>query len=223
MRNTLASVSIHPTATIDVRELLDIGHDSSIGRDCDLEGRWVSIGSHFWMDRFAHIGGGSCFDVHSKLTAGNFLHMGRFSHINTAREVTIGDEVGIGIGTKVFTHGAYLSALDGFPFKFAPVVIGSRVWLPNCIVSPGVTIGDDVVVLPNSVVTRDIPSGSLAGGTPAKVITKAFPRNLSLDERREVVTQIAMESFEITEHSKRDYSEVEANQFRRYGVRCSAL
>lgn len=34
----------------------------------------------------------------------------------------------------------------------------------------GVTIGDDTVIAAGSVVTRDIPSGVLAGGVPCKVI-----------------------------------------------------
>ena len=35
---------------------------------------------------------------------------------------------------------------------------------------PGVTIGDNVVIGAGSVVTRDIPSNSLAVGNPARVI-----------------------------------------------------
>lgn len=38
------------------------------------------------------------------------------------------------------------------------------------IVSGGVTIGSDTVVGAGSVVTRDLPPGVLAGGSPARVI-----------------------------------------------------
>ena len=40
----------------------------------------------------------------------------------------------------------------------------------NSIVLAGVTIGDSVVVAAGSVVTKDVPSNSLVGGNPAKVI-----------------------------------------------------
>jgi acetyltransferase-like isoleucine patch superfamily enzyme len=40
----------------------------------------------------------------------------------------------------------------------------------NCVVTSGVTIGDRCVVGANSVVTRDIPAGSIAAGSPAKVL-----------------------------------------------------
>ncbi|MFD0671482.1 DapH/DapD/GlmU-related protein [Cohnella sp. GCM10027633] len=51
------------------------------------------------------------------------------------------------------------------------VVIGSNVWIGRAaIILPGVTIGDNAVVAAGSVVTKDIPPGTLAGGAPAKVI-----------------------------------------------------
>jgi len=54
-----------------------------------------------------------------------------------------------------------------------PVVIGNGSWLGHgTIVLPGVTIGDHVVIGANSVVTRDIPSFSVAVGSPAKVVRK---------------------------------------------------
>lgn len=52
-----------------------------------------------------------------------------------------------------------------------PVKIGNNVWVASCVtICGGVTIGDDSVIAAGSVVTRDIPSGVLAGGVPCKVI-----------------------------------------------------
>jgi len=52
-----------------------------------------------------------------------------------------------------------------------PVKIGDRCWIgTNVIIQPGVTIGDNVVIGSASVVTKDIPSNSIAVGVPAKVI-----------------------------------------------------
>ena len=53
----------------------------------------------------------------------------------------------------------------------APVVIGDNVWIGGgAILMPGVTIGDNVVIGAGSVVTKDIPSDSIAYGAPCRVM-----------------------------------------------------
>jgi len=57
-----------------------------------------------------------------------------------------------------------------------PVKIGKKVWLgANCIVLPGVTIGDNSVIGAGSVVVKDIPANVVAVGNPAKVIKQIKP------------------------------------------------
>src|SRR5262245_7000203 len=52
----------------------------------------------------------------------------------------------------------------------SPITLGDNVWLGGgVIVCPGVTIGDDTVVGAGAVVTRDLPAGVVAFGTPAVV------------------------------------------------------
>lgn len=54
-----------------------------------------------------------------------------------------------------------------------PITIGNNCWLAsNAVVCAGVTISDNCVIGAGSVVTKDIPSDSLAVGVPAKVIRK---------------------------------------------------
>lgn len=237
-------VEIHPSARVEVTEYLEIGSHSTIGPNCVIQGRDVRIGQEFWMDEGAMIGGGSCFDRLSSFRAGHFLHMGRDSFVNTARPVTIGDEVGLGQGTKLYTHGAYLSALDGFPFAFGAISIGNNVWLPGAIVNPGVTIGNNVVVGVDALVTRNLPSGCLAVGSPARVVAdRAYPRPLMgeslhefwmrfLDDYPEVDPDIRVGSdymrigetrFHFTDHiitgPADEATEQLRNQLRRYGIR----
>jgi maltose O-acetyltransferase len=53
----------------------------------------------------------------------------------------------------------------------APVTIGKEVWIAmGVMILPGVTIGDGVIVGAGSVVTKDLPSWTLAVGNPCKVI-----------------------------------------------------
>ena len=52
-----------------------------------------------------------------------------------------------------------------------PVKIGSNVWLgKGVVVQGGRTIGDRCVVGSNSVVTKDLPTATIAAGVPAKVL-----------------------------------------------------
>ncbi len=51
-----------------------------------------------------------------------------------------------------------------------PITVGDNVWLGGgAIVCPGVRIGDDTVVGAGAVVTRDLPAGVVAVGSPARV------------------------------------------------------
>lgn len=52
-----------------------------------------------------------------------------------------------------------------------PVTIGDDVWICGKVtITPGVTIGNNVVVAAGAVVTKDVPDDSLVAGVPAKVI-----------------------------------------------------
>ena len=78
--------------------------------------------------------------------------------------VHIGEESYIAFGATVLTHdltrGLYLHTRVG-----RRCFIGAR-----SIIMPGVTIGDECIVGAGSVVTKDVPSRSLVGGNPAKII-----------------------------------------------------
>jgi len=54
-----------------------------------------------------------------------------------------------------------------------PITIGANVWIGrNCLISPGSTINDNVVIGANSIVKGVINSGYIYAGTPLRVIKK---------------------------------------------------
>ena len=170
-------VKIHPTAEINVVERLYIGDRTIINAHAKIEGNEVIIGREAWIHEYSWIGGGGCFEKHGFLWVKDFLHLGRFAHINTADAVIIGNEVGIGHQSNIWTHGGYLPVDCGFPYQLGGVTIGNRTWLPHSWVNPGVKIGSNVVVAANSLINKNLPDGCLAAGYPVKIIeANAFPR-----------------------------------------------
>ena len=54
---------------------------------------------------------------------------------------------------------------------FGKVFIGNWVYIGSgSQIMPGVTIGDNVLIAAGTIVTKSIPSGSIAAGNPAKII-----------------------------------------------------
>jgi acetyltransferase-like isoleucine patch superfamily enzyme len=59
---------------------------------------------------------------------------------------------------------------QGFTTK-GPTRIGDNVWCgANVVITSGVTIAERCVIGANSVVTTDVPAGSIAAGAPARVL-----------------------------------------------------
>lgn len=70
-------------------------------------------------------------------------------------------------------NSPYNELSELYPKKIAPVKIGDNVWIgAGAIILPGVTIGDYSVVAAGAVVNRNVPSGVLVAGIPARIIKK---------------------------------------------------
>lgn len=69
--------------------------------------------------------------------------------------------------------------LSQLPHK-GDTVIGNDVWFGrNCVVMPGVKIGDGAIVAAHSVVTKNVEPYSIVGGNPARFIKKRFDDELT--------------------------------------------
>jgi maltose O-acetyltransferase len=87
--------------------------------------------------------------------------------------VTIGDDCFIGPNVSIYTacHSTDPVERNSRREWAESVIIGDNVWIGGSVtILPGVTIGDNVTIGAGSVVTKDIPSNSIAVGNPCKVI-----------------------------------------------------
>ena len=114
----------------------------------------------------------------SKIIIGNHVTATADLQISAQSEIKIEDDV-------MFASNIHINdAFHGFetankPYKYqkifriAPIKIERGCWIgQNVVILPGVTIGEYTIIGANSVVSRSIPSRSIAVGTPARVIKK---------------------------------------------------
>jgi len=114
----------------------------------------------------------------ARIEIGEGCFLNRNTMLAALGEISIGDHV-------MFANGCFVGDADhrfddpdtpitwqGFTSK-GPVRIGSNSWFGvNCVVTSGVTIAERCVIGANSVVTTDLPPGSIAAGAPAKVVKR---------------------------------------------------
>ncbi len=95
--------------------------------------------------------------------------------ILVAESVTIGAGCTFSWDVQILDNDFHAITLGGVQQpKVAPVVIGDRVWVgTRAVILKGVTIGDGAVVAAGAVVTKDVPSGAVVAGIPAKVVGSA--------------------------------------------------
>ncbi len=90
--------------------------------------------------------------------------------------IVIQDDVMMGSGVHIYVHNHRfdnpdIPIIDQGYSPSCPVVLERGCWIGALtVILPGVSIGRNAVVGAGSVVTRDVPAGSVVAGSPARLI-----------------------------------------------------
>ena len=134
--------------------------------------------------KFKYFGEGARIEPSANISHPEKIYFDDYGHINDyccvwARGdesiIHLGKHLLMGPGCKIFNSNHRFDNPE-VPFRLQEsqskdVYIEDNVWLgANVVVTAGVKIGHDTIIAAGSVVTKDIPPYSIAGGVPAKVI-----------------------------------------------------
>ena len=168
-----------PTMSDKIDEILKL-------EGIDKPSKWNRIGfafrfySRYFFERMAFFSRSNRFRVWCYRKMGVKIGVGAFvgnyvvfDRIFPSR-VTIGEHTSIGDSTVITAHANIPSQTPLkklYPRTMKETRIGKGIWImPNCVVAPGVTIGDYSVIATGAIITKDIPPMVLAGGLPARVL-----------------------------------------------------
>ena len=121
---------------------------------------------------------------YSTISVGNDVYIGPGAKFSASKSsITIGNKVMFGPNVTIMggdhntsVVGSYMYDVNTkLPENDLPVVIEDDVWVgTGAIILKGVTVGTGSIVGAGSLVTKSVPSYSIVGGVPAKVIGSRF-------------------------------------------------
>lgn len=222
---------------------LVIGRGTSINPDCVLDGIKGKKGkmifgdyctihektrfyttSEFRMGDYGIIHNNTLVQGYKPCIIGHNAWIGQNSIINATDSLKIGDNFAIGTSSKIWTHAFHGELLIGcriaigipdFESKSGAIIIGDDFWgMGQITITPGVKIGNKVIALTNSLITKDILDNTIVGGVPAKPIPidgdfKAY-KDLTEKEKFDLMKKFAHQFSELKK-IKIVYDEMQKN------------
>lgn len=151
--------------------------------DCTISKfSWTGFNLNLMENAQILISGNSKIGLGSSLTVEDnaIFEIGRSTYIcsgatiRVAKKVSIGDKCAISWNVTMMDSDFHDYELDDGsqpPIRTRELIIGNNVWIGNnVLILKGVHIGDNAVVAAGSVVVKDVPSGCIVAGNPAKIV-----------------------------------------------------
>lgn len=176
---TFRKNKIHPLCKISNITNLRIGRNNSIhNAHIRLTEGQLIIGDNCWINYDVEICPADTITIGSGTSVQKRTTIN--GNVDIGKNCIIAPNVFISSGTHIYDLRPYLTIRE--QEKFAadnnlaknydrPVQIGDDVWVgTNVVIMPGVCIESHVIIGANAVVTKNVLSGQIVAGVPAKII-----------------------------------------------------
>lgn len=163
------------------KEFLRIGYGTHFYKPAWIVGKKhidIGIGTAFGKDLYLTAWGNSS-SYKCIIQIGDYCSFGAWNHITAINKIKIGNNVLTGKWVTITdnSHGDTDKLSLTSPPRLrnviskGSVIIKDNVWIGDKVtILPNVTIGEGAVIAANSVVTKNVPSYSVAAGNPAIII-----------------------------------------------------
>ena len=107
----------------------------------------------------------------AELIIGKNVFINCNSYIVAASSIKIGNNVLVGPNTVIVDHDHNIKDIKDRKLITDSIYIGDNVWIgANAVITKGVRIEEGAIISAGAVVTKDVPSKTVYGGVPAKLI-----------------------------------------------------
>lgn len=130
----------------------------------------IIIGDNSVFQRYVCLNSTLYNSCYGTISVGSNCLIGDGSILSSSSLIKIEDGVEIAANTYIVDHDHNTAFSDNEPQK---IIIHKNVWLGTSVtILKGVTIGSNSVVGANSLVSKEIPEGSLVVGNPFKILKR---------------------------------------------------
>lgn len=189
---------------------IKIGYGSFIGRDMFIGTEELKIGEYTTVHQGSIIQG-------KKVTIGHNCWFGHYTIIDGTGVCKIGNNVGAGAHSQLWSHKKFGDVLEGCKFNSKKsLIIEDDVWLVGkCIVGP-ITAKSKSMLLTGSYIINDMKKNSIYSGSPAKLIEKLgspyISRNYS--DKLKMFKEYVNQFLKINKINSLDYKIIKNNNFK---------
>jgi len=213
-------VKIGPNVIIDCKRLV-LGDGATIGAGTRIEMTELIVGD------YTNINNNCLFTGDDWCRIGHNCWFGHYSVVNSTGTLKIGNGVGVGAFSQLWTHIYFGDILDGCRFASrSPLVIEDDVWfVGHCIVTSIIAHKRSMAMV-GSVITHDMDENKVYAGVPAKDMTDKVGAQFETTtlekkkERLENYLQVFLEKYKPPKNRIRIVEKIDSakNEFSQFSL-----